>query len=142
VALHAHTEGWNALLHGRKRWFLYPPYVLPPLQYPVYKGQMEWVTTLYPQIKANPGLPQPLECIQEAGDLIFIPEGWFHATINLEETIGVRYPFLPFFPFQSTFRLGGSDLNPFCLKDCWSEKNSKICFPPKLSPWPGAKRLW
>jgi hypothetical protein len=96
VSLHAHTDGWNGLVHGRKRWFFYPPNVLPPLDFPVYRGQIKWEKEIYPQIKENPTLPAPLECTQESGDIIYIPEGWFHATTNLEETIGVRHNLLGF----------------------------------------------
>ena len=31
----------------------------------------------------------PLECTQEAGDVMFVPHSWGHAVINLVETIGV-----------------------------------------------------
>ena len=30
-----------------------------------------------------------VECTTEAGELIYIPEGWYHSTINLQETIGI-----------------------------------------------------
>ena len=89
IPLHSHTDGWNALIHGRKRWFFYPPEELPPLDFPVYRGQFAWERETYPAIKANSQLSAPLECLQEAGDIVYIPEGWFHATSNLGETIGV-----------------------------------------------------
>lgn len=32
---------------------------------------------------------RPIECLQRPGDLIFIPNGWWHQVLNIEECIGV-----------------------------------------------------
>ena len=38
----------------------------------------------------KPSLPlAPLECVQEAGEVIFIPAGWHHATLNLDTSVGM-----------------------------------------------------
>jgi|EP01046_Picozoa_sp_COSAG06_P039641 hypothetical protein len=34
VQFHRHNDGWNTLIAGRKRWFLYPPRVLPVPAFP------------------------------------------------------------------------------------------------------------
>jgi hypothetical protein len=34
VQFHRHNDGWNVLVAGRKRWFLYPPRVLPAPAFP------------------------------------------------------------------------------------------------------------
>jgi len=31
--------------------------------------------------------------MQEAGDIMYVPNHWAHATINIEESIGVAYEF-------------------------------------------------
>jgi hypothetical protein len=31
--------------------------------------------------------PKPLECTLQAGELIYIPQGWWHAVLNLSPTI-------------------------------------------------------
>ena len=36
---------------------------------------------------------QPLECMQNAGDVLYIPSGWGHATINIDESIGFAVEF-------------------------------------------------
>ena len=43
---------------------------------------VEWVEKYYQAKK-------PYDCVQEAGTILFIPSGWHHATINLEDTIGI-----------------------------------------------------
>ena len=34
VQFHRHNDGWNILIAGRKRWFLYPPRMLPVPAFP------------------------------------------------------------------------------------------------------------
>ena len=36
---------------------------------------------------------RPLECSQDAGDVMFIPSGWGHAVLNLEVSVGVALEF-------------------------------------------------
>lgn len=40
-----------------------------------------------------------MECVQESGDIVFVPEGWGHAVLNLAESVG----------FASEFQWGGSE---------------------------------
>ena len=35
-----------------------------------------------------------MQCMQSAGDLIYVPEGYWHGTVNLGETIGVSGQFV------------------------------------------------
>ena len=36
---------------------------------------------------------QPLECTQNVGDMLYVPSGWGHATINVDESIGFAVEF-------------------------------------------------
>ena len=31
-----------------------------------------------------PGFDKGWECVQEAGDIVFVPREWFHAVVNLD----------------------------------------------------------
>ena len=80
---HKHTVANNAVVHGRKRWLLLAPTIkLPGPHMNNGMTMVEWIEKYYDEAK-------PLDCIQEAGTILHIPERWMHATINLEDTIGI-----------------------------------------------------
>jgi len=84
LPFHVHGESWLGLTSGRKRWYLYPPSG-GSLHSPVADVYM-WVYDVYPRL---PPEERPLECTQEVGDLMYLPRGWKHLTMNLGDTIGV-----------------------------------------------------
>ena len=43
--------------------------------------------------KSSPPPPPPLQCIQQPGEIIFVPSGWYHTVLNLEPTIAVTENF-------------------------------------------------
>lgn len=47
-----------------------------------------WLTAVYPAVRKD-AASRPLECVQRAGDVLYVPAGWYHATINLGDTIAV-----------------------------------------------------
>ena len=74
------TAAWNALLHGRKLWFLAPA------------PAREWSNeVIYDHLVRTAGAPGYLRCVQEAGDLLFVPNLWTHAAICLGDCIGVAH---------------------------------------------------
>jgi len=92
VQFHRHNDGWNLLLAGRKRWFLYPPARLPVPAFPAEELPIrDWLLEFYPGLMtlAEGSAARPLECIQREGELLYVPEGWYHATVNLGDTVAV-----------------------------------------------------
>jgi hypothetical protein len=51
-----------------------------------YLPVREWVADVLPRLR---GADAPLQCTQRAGELVFVPAGWVHATLNLDEAVGV-----------------------------------------------------
>jgi len=41
----------------------------------------------------GPRSERPLECFQDGGDLLVMPEGWGHATLNTKQSIGLAKEF-------------------------------------------------
>lgn len=103
------TSAWNTLIHGKKRWVLFPPDV--PKR--IVKGRglirsdeddeaIHYFMTILPRIKrkaeavGNNGDYKGFECYeftQHAGETVFIPNGWWHAVLNLTHTVGVTQNF-------------------------------------------------
>ena len=81
--MHLHTDAWNCLVYGEKRWFLMPPFQGAYSAMPV----RQWVDELYPSMKV-------LECMQRAGDILYVPKYWSHAVLNTRESIGIAREFL------------------------------------------------
>ena len=95
------TSAWNAVVRGSKKWILYPPHVTPPgvnasadgatVESPM--SLVEWLGGFLEEARAGPG-PPPLECVVRAGDVLFVPRGWWHMAINLEETVAITQNFV------------------------------------------------
>jgi hypothetical protein len=92
------TSAWNALAQGRKRWTLYPPDVIPlgvdkdliDTEFYASPDVMKYYLEVYPFL---PNKQKPMEVIQEAGEVIFVPSGWWHQVLNLEATVAVTQNF-------------------------------------------------
>lgn len=86
VGFHRHAAAFQAIFHGWKRWLFYGPDQSPPGGihggWPIF----DWLREVYPSLK---GESMPRECIQKPGDLMYIPEAWYHATINLADSVAV-----------------------------------------------------
>ena len=81
VTLHEHTNAWNALVHGQKRWILLPPYSqFGPVSLPANVWMKEW----YPRFQ-----DVVHECTQFAGELMYVPSNWMHSTLNVQASIGI-----------------------------------------------------
>ena len=87
------TSAWNGLVCGRKRWAMYPPGHVPP-GVMVYGGDIyagvhsppsaSWYCEVYPKLLPH---ERPFEIMQRPGDIIFVPAGWWHLVLNLDDTI-------------------------------------------------------
>ena len=107
VPMHVHGPGWSETIYGRKKWFL-----SPPLFEPIFNGNettMTWVKQL--QKRGNKGLYKKsiiigkngggaiidvdkfgnekkiTSCVVNENEAIYFPDHWYHATLNLDETV-------------------------------------------------------
>lgn len=103
------TSAWNTLLVGKKRWVLFPPHVPKRIvkgKGLIYKDEddeaIHYFMEILPRIKRKASALSHLpeykgfacyEFTQNAGETCFIPNGWWHAVLNLTHTVGVTQNF-------------------------------------------------
>ncbi|KAH3678415.1 hypothetical protein WICMUC_001432 [Wickerhamomyces mucosus] len=98
------TSAWNANLTGRKLWIMLPPNVKPPgistddteseVTSPV--GIAEWVLSGFYNDTLK--LTEFQNCkigITFPGEVMFVPSGWWHSVINLEDSVALTQNFVP-----------------------------------------------
>ncbi|KAG5184302.1 JMJD6 protein [Tribonema minus] len=97
------TSAWNTVLVGRKRWVIFPPQMSRSL----VKGKtvirdkeddeaINYFIEHLPRIRtlaARDTTIKMYEFIQYPGETVFIPGGWWHAVINLDDTVAVTQNF-------------------------------------------------
>lgn len=77
VQWHTHGPGFSETIHGRKHWVLYPPE--QPPSFHKDQSSRQWMEKTYVALHEK-----PVECTLAPGDLIYFPDRWWHATINLD----------------------------------------------------------
>lgn len=95
------TAAWNTLLCGRKKWCLFPPgsdrHYLEQIGATVGR---KTTPPLYWWLDVFPTLPGSelgmIEVLQEPGETIYVPQGWWHCVINFGlTTAATENVFLP-----------------------------------------------
>ncbi|KAJ3679710.1 hypothetical protein LUZ60_017721 [Juncus effusus] len=86
------SYSWSANVCGKKHWFFLSPSQSPLLS---HRNGKSSVYSVYDDISEEqfPGFQKTvwLECIQEKGEVIFVPSGWYHQVHNLEDTISINH---------------------------------------------------
>lgn len=121
------TSAWNTNLQGRKLWVMFPfevpKFIAKGMDYekkysPKTLTALEYFYYVLPEIKNNEKKEQLkyIECIQYPGETIFVPGGWWHAVVNLEDTMAVTQNFMSTQNFDnvwSNFRFSRKKLSEF-----------------------------
>lgn len=84
VPFHFHGPGWSEVLHGRKRWFLYPRsknHNITGLFDPD-QTMLDWTQQVLPTLTGD---DRPLQCVIQPGEALYFPNEWYHATLNLDD---------------------------------------------------------
>ncbi|XP_012593299.2 jmjC domain-containing protein 8 isoform X3 [Microcebus murinus] len=82
VPFHWHGPGYSEVIYGRKRWFLYPPEKTP--EFHPNKTTLAWLRDTYSALAPH---ARPLECTVRAGEVLYFPDRWWHATLNLDTSV-------------------------------------------------------
>jgi hypothetical protein len=85
------SYSWSTNICGRKLWIFFPP-----SQEEFFKdshGNTVYDVLEHVDKKQFPNFHRctPIKVIQEAGETIYVPSGWFHQVHNLEDTISINH---------------------------------------------------
>ncbi|CVL10088.1 uncharacterized protein FPRO_04801 [Fusarium proliferatum ET1] len=94
------TSAWNAVIQGSKYWIMFPPATQVPGVYVSDDSSevtsplsiAEWLLTFHEEARQ---LPDCVEGICEAGEILHVPSGWWHLVVNLESGIALTQNFVP-----------------------------------------------
>lgn len=114
------TSAWNTVYVGKKIWVFYPP----SEKHNLYVGK---VTPFSPDYEKHPNYRQAkgYYVIQEPGDTVFTPSGWWHAVYNAENCISLTDNFIN----ESNYRYAIRRLFPALwhfLKRTWNRRKQII----------------
>ncbi len=91
LQFHVHGPTWLGLVFGQKRWFLYPPgsglssnAAYHEAGWHPLMNMITFVDSILSKLGHGAG---PLQCTQLPGDIIYLPAGYKHATLNIGETL-------------------------------------------------------
>ena len=116
------TSAWNTLLVGRKKW----AFIDPTVPRRVAKGRsvlkpgeddeaIHFFVNLIPRLRAE-GI-SVTEVIQEEGETIFVPGGYWHCVLNITDTIAVTQNYCGRNNFDTVWR--SSRYERPCLSTKW-----------------------
>ncbi|KAA8497144.1 Bifunctional arginine demethylase and lysyl-hydroxylase JMJD6-A [Porphyridium purpureum] len=105
------TSAWNALIAGKKRWIFFPPGTsrkVVKAKYWMREGEddepIDYFTVALPRMKRTLGDKfEYIEFIQKPGEIVFVPGGWWHAVLNLEDSVAVTHNFCSSINFKNVW---------------------------------------
>jgi len=110
LSFHHHGAAWNTVIFGKKRWIMYGPkrwQTFGSLHGDVEDPERhrrvalagpkhgilptpEWIRKLYPDpFRQHEIHTYGHDCIQNAGEMMFVPRKWMHMVVNIGDTVSV-----------------------------------------------------
>jgi hypothetical protein len=102
LTFHNHPEAWNIVIFGKKRWILWDHARWKDnttlqdcttrdwANNYLHVTGAEWIRRLYPDVARQYEIRNHgHDCIQHAGQMMFIPHKWMHMVVNIGDTVSV-----------------------------------------------------
>jgi len=105
------TNAWNASIKGHKLWLLLPPdipRVIAKGKEVMRKGDDDeaimYMKEIFPKLKEKYGnYLKEMWFIQRPGELVFVPGGWWHVVVNIDDTIAITQNYCSFVNFEKVW---------------------------------------
>eukprot|EP01065_Artemidia_motanka_P009210 TRINITY_DN14706_c0_g1_i1.p1 TRINITY_DN14706_c0_g1~~TRINITY_DN14706_c0_g1_i1.p1 ORF type:complete len:421 (+),score=104.73 TRINITY_DN14706_c0_g1_i1:44-1264(+) len=85
LPFHWHVASASMQICGSKEWHVYPPGQVPPGGYNAAEPHSIWAADVLPTLNED---DRPLVCFQNANEMVLVPAGWRHATVNVDPSGG------------------------------------------------------
>jgi hypothetical protein len=101
LTFHRHNAAWNVVVFGSKRWILYDARrivhnitrlkrMTRDVDNPIQLTSPNWLRELYHKDERLDEIRNHgHDCVQRAGDLLYVPHGWAHMVVNIGDTVAV-----------------------------------------------------
>lgn len=117
------THAWNAVTSGKKRWLVaephYPRSVIKGRSL-VRKGEddesVHYFDYILPRVKAANPTFKCWEGLQGPGEVIFVPYDFWHAVVNLEDTVAITQNFCGYDNFDAVWCKTRKDRKRFAVR--------------------------
>jgi len=84
LPFHKHGMTWQGLSMGRKAWYVLPPGSMSEEMHDETGPYIFPVRAYHGSMVAKPLGQRPLYCVQHPGEVVYVPNAWWHATMNLD----------------------------------------------------------
>ena len=85
--LHYHYAAASCLIHGAKRWVLYPPA-------DAFFSSAHFKEDFEDIVSGSESVGKPMHCTQLGGDVLFLPSLWGHGAMYEEASVSVSYLYI------------------------------------------------
>lgn len=101
LTFHRHNAAWNVVIFGAKRWILYDEKRMSgnttrlkrmtrDFDNPIQLSTPDWIRLLYPIEERMYEIRNfGHDCVQRAGEMIYVPRAWAHMVVNIGDTVAV-----------------------------------------------------
>eukprot|EP00804_Cyclotella_cryptica_P011474 CCRYP_016394-RB/>CCRYP_016394-RB protein AED:0.43 eAED:0.43 QI:195/1/1/1/1/1/4/148/320 len=101
LTFHRHNAAWNVVVFGTKRWILYDgerfaqnitrlKRMTRDVDNPIQLTGANWIRQLYNKNERMEEIrTYGHDCIQRAGEMLYVPYGWAHMVVNIGDTVAI-----------------------------------------------------
>jgi len=119
------THAWVTVVEGCKRWVLFPPTTDPAsigMQDPQIPSSI-WFAQWYPRLQKEweTEFQGAVEVLQRPGETVYVPAGWPHLVLNLEDTVAITHNYASEYPHLSLLQEAVQEFEPELYQVWWPQ---------------------
>ncbi|CAJ1956107.1 unnamed protein product [Cylindrotheca closterium] len=117
------THAWVTVVEGCKRWVLFPADTNQAsigMQDPQIPSSI-WFAQWYPRLQKEfqTTYKGAIEVLQRPGDTVYVPAGWPHLVLNLEDTVAITHNYASEYPRLSLLQEAVQEAEPELYQAWW-----------------------